>query len=136
MMLICCLANRLQKHIDVSIDSRLESTIENKVHFVILHINDKFSKKQTRFAEPSTMPTNIGTFWIYAYQIPSLKPISHVAQCPPGQCSIEYIHDQTTKMLHDQYDIEPNNQTHTYKKYIMRFMILTHITKVLECLGL
>jgi hypothetical protein len=47
------LANRLQKIIDGSIDNRLESALDSKVHFAMLHVNDETAIKQIKFAEPS-----------------------------------------------------------------------------------
>jgi hypothetical protein len=40
------LANRLQKIIDGSIDSRLESALDSKVHSATLHVNDETSKNK------------------------------------------------------------------------------------------
>jgi hypothetical protein len=40
-----CLANRLQKIIDGSIDNRLESVIDSKVRSAMLRVNDETAKK-------------------------------------------------------------------------------------------
>jgi hypothetical protein len=49
---------------DGSVDSRLESDIDSKVRSAILHINDKFTKKQHEFAESSAKLPKIGAFCI------------------------------------------------------------------------
>jgi hypothetical protein len=39
------LANRMQKMIVGSVDSQLESSLDSKVHFVMLPVNDETAKK-------------------------------------------------------------------------------------------
>jgi hypothetical protein len=41
-----CLANRLQKVINGSIDSRLESALDSKVHSAMLPMNDETAKNK------------------------------------------------------------------------------------------
>jgi hypothetical protein len=50
------LANRLQKIIDGSIDSRLQSALDIKVCSVMLRVNDETAKNQLEFAKPSATP--------------------------------------------------------------------------------
>jgi hypothetical protein len=57
------LANRLQKIIDGSIDSRLESALDSKVHSAMLHVNDETSKKQIEFAKPNATPIKPSFFY-------------------------------------------------------------------------
>jgi hypothetical protein len=139
------LANRLQKIIDGSIDSRLESTLDSKVHSAMLHVNDETSKKQIEFAKLNAMPIKPSFFYnnsqdrrnysnlteinsilgapnqagtssvgtsappsrsAYAYSTPNFKMNSSSARDPP-RCSIEHVHEQLSKMLHEHYGIEP-----------------------------
>jgi hypothetical protein len=52
---------------------------------------------------------------VYAYSAPNLKLISSSVQDPP-RYSIEYVHEQLTKMLHEHYGIEPKVRTRAYHK--------------------
>jgi hypothetical protein len=49
------LANSLQKIIDGSIDCRLESALDSKVHSAMLRVNDEMAKKQIEFTEPNAI---------------------------------------------------------------------------------
>jgi hypothetical protein len=49
------------KKIDGDVDSQLESSIDNKIRFAMLRVNEEFAKKQLEFAEPNATPTKIGT---------------------------------------------------------------------------
>jgi hypothetical protein len=148
------LANRLQKIIDGSIDRRLESALDSKVHSTMLHVNDETSKKQIEFAEPNATPIKPSFFYnnfqdshnysnsaeissilgapnqartsgaatsappsrsAYAYSTPNFKPNSSSTQDPP-RYSIEHVHEQLSKMLHEHYGIEPTVQTRAYHK--------------------
>jgi hypothetical protein len=51
----------------------------------------------------------------YAYSAPNFKPNSSFAQDPP-QYSIEYVHEQLSKMLREHYGIELTVRTHAYHK--------------------
>jgi hypothetical protein len=57
------LANRLQKIIDGSIDSRLQSALDIKVCSVMLRVNDETTKNQLEFAEPSATPIKPNFFY-------------------------------------------------------------------------
>jgi hypothetical protein len=42
--------------IDGSVDNRLQSSLDTKVHSAMLHVSDKTAKKQIEFAEPNATP--------------------------------------------------------------------------------
>jgi hypothetical protein len=52
---------------------------------------------------------------VYAYSAPNFKSNSSSAQDPP-RYSIEYVHEQLAKMLHEHYGIEPTVRTRAYHK--------------------
>jgi hypothetical protein len=52
---------------------------------------------------------------VYSCSAPNFKPNSSSAQDPP-RYSIEYVHEQLTKTLHEHYCIGPTVQTHVYHK--------------------
>jgi hypothetical protein len=57
------LANRLQKIIYGSIDCRLESALDSKVHSAMLRVNDETAKKQIELAEPNATPIKPSFFY-------------------------------------------------------------------------
>jgi hypothetical protein len=52
---------------------------------------------------------------VYAYSAPNFKPNSSSAQDPP-RYSIEYVHEQLSKMLREHYGIEPTVRPRAYHK--------------------
>jgi hypothetical protein len=51
-----------------------------------------------------------------ACHIQSTQPITPVVQHLLGYYSLEYVHDQLTKMLHNYYGIKPSSRTRAYQK--------------------
>jgi hypothetical protein len=127
------LVNRLQKIRDCSIDSRLESVVDSKVRSSVLRVNDETAKKQIEIAEPNATlikpsffcnnsqdsrnySNQVGTSGVatstppsrsaYSYPAPNSKPNSPSAWDPP-RYSIEHVHEQFSKMVCEQYGIEP-----------------------------
>jgi hypothetical protein len=90
--------------------------------------NSQDSHKYSNSAEISSIlgaPNQVGTSGAatssppsrsaYAYSAPNFKLNSSSAQDPPWY-SIEYVHEQLTKMLREHYGIEPTVRTHMYHK--------------------
>jgi hypothetical protein len=57
------LANRLQKMIDGSVHSWLESSLDSKVRSAMLRVNDETAKKQIEFTEPNATPIKPSYFY-------------------------------------------------------------------------